>query len=168
MGSSIKYIRKIFRKTTISNPLIRTRTVRIRGLEILVFRKILRTYLMDDPYARITSHPVSLYYPINILYPKYTFYLIIIYHHFSYKYRKNIYYAVTILHPKYTYYSKFAYYPIIICNPFSNKYPKSLYYPIAILHPKYTYYPKFEYYPIIIYHPFSQYRVLYNGLVVLY
>ena len=25
--------------------------VRIRGLEILLFRKILRTYLMDDPYA---------------------------------------------------------------------------------------------------------------------
>ena len=25
--------------------------VRIRGLEMLVFRKILRTYLMDDPYA---------------------------------------------------------------------------------------------------------------------
>ena len=43
-GSSIKYVRKIFRKTNISNPLIRTRT-----LEILVFRKILRTYLMDGP-----------------------------------------------------------------------------------------------------------------------
>ena len=25
--------------------------VRIRGLEMLVFQKILRTYLMDDPYA---------------------------------------------------------------------------------------------------------------------
>ena len=25
--------------------------VRIRGLEMLVFRKILRTHLMDDPYA---------------------------------------------------------------------------------------------------------------------
>ena len=25
--------------------------VRIRGLEMLVFRKILRTYLMDEPYA---------------------------------------------------------------------------------------------------------------------
>ena len=56
MGSSIKYVRKIFRKTNISNPLVRTRTcayqgvtVRIRGIEMLVFRKILRTYLMDDP-----------------------------------------------------------------------------------------------------------------------
>ena len=39
MGSSIKYVRKIFRKTNIS----------IRGLEMLVFRKILRMYLMDDP-----------------------------------------------------------------------------------------------------------------------
>ena len=54
-GSSIKYEPKIFRKTDISYPLIRTRmcasdthTVRIGGLEILVFRKILRTYLMDD------------------------------------------------------------------------------------------------------------------------
>ena len=35
-GSSIKYVRKILR-------------VRIRGLQMLVFRKILRTYLMDDP-----------------------------------------------------------------------------------------------------------------------
>ena len=41
--SSIKYARKIFRKTSISNLL------RIRGLEMLVFRKILRTYLMDGP-----------------------------------------------------------------------------------------------------------------------
>ena len=44
---SIKYVRKIFRKTNISNPLIRA--VRNGGLEMLVFRKILRTYLMDDP-----------------------------------------------------------------------------------------------------------------------
>ena len=35
-GSSIKYVRKIFRKTS-------------RGLELLVFRKILRTYLMVGP-----------------------------------------------------------------------------------------------------------------------
>ena len=41
--SSIKYARKIFRKTSISNLL------RIRGLEMLLFRKILRTYLMDGP-----------------------------------------------------------------------------------------------------------------------
>ena len=33
-------------------PLISTKVrVRIRGLEMLVFRKILRTYLMDDLYA---------------------------------------------------------------------------------------------------------------------
>ena len=43
-GSSINYVRKIFRKTNICNPLIRTRM----GLEILVFWNILRTYLMDD------------------------------------------------------------------------------------------------------------------------
>ena len=36
----IKYVRKIFQKTNIPNPLIR--------LETLVFRNILRTYLMDD------------------------------------------------------------------------------------------------------------------------
>ena len=45
-------MRKIFRKTNISNPLIRARTVRIRGLEMLVFRNILCTYLMDDPLAK--------------------------------------------------------------------------------------------------------------------
>ena len=27
--------------------------VRIRGLEMLVFRKILRTYLMDEPFGKI-------------------------------------------------------------------------------------------------------------------
>ena len=43
--SDIKYVRKIFCKTNIPNPLM----VRIRELEMLVFRKILRTYLMDDP-----------------------------------------------------------------------------------------------------------------------
>ena len=50
--TSIKHVREIFRKTNISNHLIRTRTcarVRIRGLEKLVFQKILRKYLMDDP-----------------------------------------------------------------------------------------------------------------------
>ena len=40
----------MFRKTNISNPLIR---VRIRGLGMLVFRKILRTYLMDDPFLNV-------------------------------------------------------------------------------------------------------------------
>ena len=50
LGSSIKYKRKIFRKTNISNTLIRHVRVRIRGLEMLVFREILRTYLMDDPF----------------------------------------------------------------------------------------------------------------------
>ena len=49
-GSSIKYVRRIFRKTNISNPPLRT--VRIRGLEMLVFRKILRTYLMDNPLVK--------------------------------------------------------------------------------------------------------------------
>ena len=47
-GPSIKYVRKIFQKSNISNPLIHIR-VHIRGLEILVFQKSLRTYLMDDP-----------------------------------------------------------------------------------------------------------------------
>ena len=39
---------KIFRKTNISNPLNAHACVRIWGLEMLVFRKILRTYLMDE------------------------------------------------------------------------------------------------------------------------
>ena len=53
MGSSIKYVPKFFHKTNISNPLIRTRTherVGIKGLEMLVFQKNLRTYLMDGSY----------------------------------------------------------------------------------------------------------------------
>ena len=41
-GPSIKYVRKIFRKTNIYNPLIRT-------LKMLVFQKMMRTYLMDSP-----------------------------------------------------------------------------------------------------------------------
>ena len=49
----MKHVRKIFRKTNISNPLIRTHTCAIRGLEMLVFRKILRTYLMNDPCAEM-------------------------------------------------------------------------------------------------------------------
>ena len=43
MGPFIKYVRKIFRKTTISNPPPRHVQVRVRGLEMFVFRKILRT-----------------------------------------------------------------------------------------------------------------------------
>ena len=42
MGSSIKYVCRIFRKTNVR--------VRIRGLEMLGFREILRMYLMDGPY----------------------------------------------------------------------------------------------------------------------
>ena len=37
---------QIFGKTNIPNPHV---SVRIRRLEMLVFRKILRMYLMDDP-----------------------------------------------------------------------------------------------------------------------
>ena len=45
---SIKYLRKIFRKTNIYNSLI-------RELEMLVFRKILRRSLMDEPKLQITN-----------------------------------------------------------------------------------------------------------------
>ena len=45
LGSSIKYVRKIFRKTNISKP-PDTHTY----VKMLVFRKILRTYLMDGPF----------------------------------------------------------------------------------------------------------------------
>ena len=48
-GSFIKYMRKIFRKTNISYPLISYVCVRIRGKEILLFRKILLTHLRNDP-----------------------------------------------------------------------------------------------------------------------
>ena len=52
MEPSIKYVRKIFRKTNISNPDTHTYVgVRIRGLKMVVFRKILRPYLMDGPYS---------------------------------------------------------------------------------------------------------------------
>ena len=40
---------KFYEKLNISNPLIAHVRVRVRALEMLVFRKILRTYLMDDP-----------------------------------------------------------------------------------------------------------------------
>ena len=59
LGPSIKYVRKIFRKTNISTPpdkhtyvsntLIHTRTCTYQGVRNVTFRKILRTYLMDDP-----------------------------------------------------------------------------------------------------------------------
>ena len=58
MGPSIKYVRKIFRKTNISNPLIRTRTCAYQGVKMLVFRKILGTYFTDDPYV-IIFHAVK-------------------------------------------------------------------------------------------------------------
>ena len=45
---SIKYLRKIFRKTNIYNSLV-------RELEMLVFRKILRMSLMDEPKLQITN-----------------------------------------------------------------------------------------------------------------
>ena len=52
LGSSLSMWAKIFRKTNISNSLIRTFLTpwyAYQELEILGFRKILHTYLMDDP-----------------------------------------------------------------------------------------------------------------------
>ena len=57
----MKYVRKIFRKTNICNPLIRIRSVRIKGLEMLGFRKTLRTYLMDGPIARYQFYVFKIY-----------------------------------------------------------------------------------------------------------
>ena len=52
--ASIKYVRKICRKTNISNPPWYTHVrVRIMGLEMLIFRKILRTYLMDNSLFKL-------------------------------------------------------------------------------------------------------------------
>ena len=45
-GPSIKYVRKIFRKNNISTPVYAHVRLRIRWLEMLVFRKTLRTCLM--------------------------------------------------------------------------------------------------------------------------
>ena len=55
-GSSFKYVHKIFWKTNISDPLIRTRTCAYQGGKNVCFRKILRTYLMDDPIQIILLH----------------------------------------------------------------------------------------------------------------
>ena len=52
---SIKYVRNIFRELTFLTPCYAHVHVRIRRLEMLVFRKILRTYLMDDPFWKIYS-----------------------------------------------------------------------------------------------------------------
>ena len=58
MGLSIKYVSKIFRKTNISDTLWYAHVrACIRGLEMLVFWKILRTYLVDGPYASKRSSP---------------------------------------------------------------------------------------------------------------
>ena len=53
LGSSIKYVRKIFRKTNISNTLIRTNT-----LEMLVYAENF-VYLMDGPiFDTVSIHSV--------------------------------------------------------------------------------------------------------------
>ena len=52
-GSSIKCVRKISRKTNISNPLIRTRTCAYQGARNVSIWKILRIYFMDGPFSRI-------------------------------------------------------------------------------------------------------------------
>ena len=41
--------------------------VRIRGLEMLVFREILRTYLMDDPYGNYKMQNRILQSSANIM-----------------------------------------------------------------------------------------------------
>ena len=52
-GLFIQYVGKGFRKTNISYPMIRSRTCAIRRYEILIFRKILDTYLMNDSDGKI-------------------------------------------------------------------------------------------------------------------
>ena len=47
-ASSIQYVRKIFRKSNILTPWYSHLSVRIKGLEMLVFPKHLRIYQMDD------------------------------------------------------------------------------------------------------------------------
>ena len=64
MGITHRYVRKIFRKTNFSTPLVAHVGVCIRGLEMLVFLEILRTYLMDDPLIFNIYTPIifSIYY----------------------------------------------------------------------------------------------------------
>ena len=52
-GLFIQYVGKGFRKTNISYPMIRSRTCAIRRYEILIFRKILDTYLTNDSDGKI-------------------------------------------------------------------------------------------------------------------
>ena len=47
-GASIKYVRNIFQRTNISNPLIRTRTSKYQGVRNVTFSGNL-AYLMDGP-----------------------------------------------------------------------------------------------------------------------
>ena len=61
-GSSIKYVRKIYRKAFLTPWYIHVR-VRIRGLEMLAFRKILRMYLMIGPLQEIRNLISSRYQP---------------------------------------------------------------------------------------------------------
>ena len=46
-GSFIQYLRKIFRRTSISDPLRRTRTKVYKGVRNVIFRKNLHAYQMD-------------------------------------------------------------------------------------------------------------------------
>ena len=65
--SVIKYVRKIFEKLTFITPWYAHVCAWIRGLEMLLFQNILRTYLIDGPFAdthkttfsRIQNHIVS-------------------------------------------------------------------------------------------------------------
>ena len=51
IGSFVQYVRKVFRKTNISYPLIHARTCAYRG--VTVFWNILRTYQMNDSYVYV-------------------------------------------------------------------------------------------------------------------
>ena len=65
MGHPLSTYAKFSDKLTFLTPWYTHAHVRIRGLEMLVFRKILRTYLMDDPQAyvfeRVLNTPRQLY-----------------------------------------------------------------------------------------------------------
>ena len=55
-GSSIKYVHKIFRKTNISNPLIRTRTCAYQGVRNVSFSKNFASVLNGWPFSGIICH----------------------------------------------------------------------------------------------------------------
>ena len=59
LGSSIKYARKFSEKVTFLTPWYAHVRVPIRGLEMLIFQKILDTYLIDGPLIGLDLNVIT-------------------------------------------------------------------------------------------------------------